>query len=128
MKGIGDYLQVHSAALSLRSKRNDILASNIANAATPNFKARDINFEDEINRAAGHRSMTGSDARNIRTAVNARPDQVLYRQPLNPSLDGNTVELNVEQMEFSENVIRYQTSLTFLNNRITGLMSAIRGE
>ncbi|MDC3314149.1 flagellar basal body rod protein FlgB [Alphaproteobacteria bacterium] len=128
MKGIGDYLQVHSAALSLRSKRNDILASNIANAATPNFKARDINFEDEINRAAGHGSMNGSDARHIRTAVNARPDQVLYRQPLNPSLDGNTVELNVEQMEFSENVIRYQTSLTFLNNRITGLMSAIRGE
>lgn len=128
MKGIGDYLQVHSAALSLRSKRNDILASNIANAATPNFKARDINFEDEINRASGHGSMNGSDSRHIRTAMNARQDQVLYRQPLNPSLDGNTVELNVEQMEFSENVIRYQTSLTFLNNRITGLMSAIRGE
>ena len=128
MKGIGDYLQVHSAALSLRSKRNDILASNIANAATPNFKARDINFEDEINRVAGYGNMDGSDARHIRTAVNGRPNQVLYRQPLNPSLDGNTVELNVEQMEFSENVMRYQTSLTFLNNRITGLMSAIRGE
>ena len=128
MKGIGDYLQVHSAALSLRSKRNDILASNIANAATPNFKARDINFDDEIKRVAGHGTLDGSDARHIRTAVNGRPNEVLYRQPLNPSLDGNTVELNVEQMEFSENVMRYQTSLTFLNNRITGLMSAIRGE
>ena len=128
MKGIGDYLQVHSAALSLRSKRNDILASNIANAATPNFKARDINFDDEIKRVAGYGTLDGSDALHIRTAVNGRPNEVLYRQPLNPSLDGNTVELNVEQMEFSENVMRYQTSLTFLNNRITGLMSAIRGE
>jgi flagellar basal-body rod protein FlgB len=128
MKGIGDYLQVHSAALSLRSKRNDILASNIANAATPNFKARDINFDDEIKRVAGYGTLDGSDARHIRKAVNGRPNEVLYRQPLNPSLDGNTVELNVEQMEFSENVMRYQTSLTFLNNRITGLLSAIRGE
>ena len=51
-----------------------------------------------------------------------------FRQPINPSLDGNTVELNVEQMEFSENVVRYQTTLEFLNKRITGLMSAIKGE
>ena len=51
-----------------------------------------------------------------------------YRTPINPSLDGNTVELSVEQMEFSENVIRYQTSLTFLNRKISGLMSAIKGE
>ena len=54
--------------------------------------------------------------------------EMLYRQPLTASKDGNTVEMNVEQMEFSENVMRYQTSLTFLNNRITGLLSAIRGE
>jgi flagellar basal-body rod protein FlgB len=53
---------------------------------------------------------------------------LLFREPVNPSLDGNTVELSVEQMEFSENVTRYQTTLTFLNNRISGLMSAIRGE
>jgi flagellar basal-body rod protein FlgB len=55
-------------------------------------------------------------------------NKMLFREPINPSLDGNTVELSVEQMEFSENVTRYQTTLTFLNNRITGLMSAIRGE
>ena len=53
---------------------------------------------------------------------------MLYRKPINPSLDGNTVELGVEQMQFSENVVRYQTTLQFLNNRISGLMSAIRGE
>ena len=53
---------------------------------------------------------------------------MLYRSPVNPSRDGNTVELNVEQMEFSENVMRYQTTLSFLNNKISGLMSAIKGE
>jgi flagellar basal-body rod protein FlgB len=55
-------------------------------------------------------------------------DRMLYRDPINPSMDGNTVEMAVEQMEFSENVIRYQTTLSFLNKRINGLMSAIRGE
>ena len=57
-----------------------------------------------------------------------RPNEVMFRQPLNPSLDGNTVEMAVEQMEFSENVVRYQTTLQFLTNKITGLMSAIKGE
>ena len=56
-----------------------------------------------------------------------RPNDVMFRQPLNPSLDGNTVEI-VEQMEFSENVVRYQTTLQFLTNKISGLMSAIKGE
>ena len=57
-----------------------------------------------------------------------RPNDVMFREPLNPSLDGNTVEMAVEQMEFSENVVRYQTTLQFLTNKISGLMSAIKGE
>ena len=60
--------------------------------------------------------------------VNPVRDRMLFRDPINPSMDGNTVEMAVEQMEFSENVIRYQTTLSFLNKRINGLMSAIRGE
>ena len=60
--------------------------------------------------------------------INPVRDRMLYRDPINPSMDGNTVEMAVEQMEFSENVIRYQTTLSFLNKRINGLMSAIRGE
>jgi flagellar basal-body rod protein FlgB len=60
--------------------------------------------------------------------VNPVRDRMLFRDPINPSMDGNTVEMAVEQMEFSENVVRYQTTLTFLNRRISGLMSAIRGE
>ena len=58
----------------------------------------------------------------------AAGDRMKYRDPVNPARDGNTVEMNVEQMEFSENVMRYQTTLTFLNNKIAGLTSAIRGE
>jgi flagellar basal-body rod protein FlgB len=62
------------------------------------------------------------------TAINPVRDRLQFRDPINPSMDGNTVELAVEQMEFSENVMRYQTTLSFLNRRISGLMSAIRGE
>ena len=113
-----DSIALHANALSLREQRNEILASNIANAATPNFKARDFDFDAELARASGQADnpVAGGDA------------QLGYRVPVNRSLDGNTVELSVEQMEFSENTLRYQTSLSFLNRRIAGLMTAIKGE
>ena len=104
------------------------MASNIANAATPNFKARDVDFSAEMAKIEPIGDLKTTDSRHLAAAVNPRPDQMLYRQPLQPSLDGNTVELSVEQMQFSENVVRYQTTLNFINNRISGLMSAIRGE
>ena len=128
MKGIGDYLNLHATALQVRSKRNKVLASNIANAATPNFKARDMNFQAEINKAEKVGPLRATDGRHFRVAMQANASGMLYRAPVSPSRDGNTVELNVEQMEFSENVMRYQTTLGFLNNKISGLMSAIKGE
>jgi flagellar basal-body rod protein FlgB len=130
MNGIGEYLDLHSTALEVRARRNKVLASNIANAATPHFKARDIDFQDEIRKAAGSSKsvVQATDAKHIQASLHGSTSDLLYRDPVNASRDGNTVEMNVEQMEFSENVIRYQTSLTFLNNKITGLMSAIRGE
>lgn len=128
MKGIGDYLNLHATALTVRAKRTQVLASNIANAATPNFKARDIDFQAMINRVEGSGPLKSTDARHFRVSMEASADRMKYRTPVNPSRDGNTVEMNVEQMEFSENVIRYQTTLTFLNNKISGLKSAIRGE
>lgn len=116
-----DSIALHANALSLREKRNEILASNIANAATPHFKARDFDFEAALARATGPAAGAG------------RPDaetdpQLGYRVPVNRALDGNTVELPVEQMEFAENTLRYQTSLNFINRRISGLMTAIKGE
>ena len=128
MSNIKEYLGFHSSALSLRAKRNDILASNIANAATPNYKARDINFATEMKKANRIGQLAVTDTSHIKVFSSSIGNKTLYRDPINPSLDGNTVELSVEQMEFSENVMKYQTTLTFLNKKISGLMSAIRGE
>ena len=128
MKTIENHLSVYSNALNLRGKRNKILASNIANAATPHFKARDIDFETEIKKREKIGDISVKHEKHFALLSKVRPNDMLFREPLNPSLDGNTVELAVEQMEFSENVVRYQTTLQFLSNKINGLMSAIRGE
>jgi len=126
MNALRQYLDFQASALDIRERRNTLLGSNIANAGTPGYKARDIDFETEL-----EAQIQGSSIK-ITNKAHLNPDspseRVLFRDPLNPSVDGNTVELSVEQMEFSENTVRYATSLTFLNNRITGLMSAIRGE
>jgi flagellar basal-body rod protein FlgB len=127
MQKIIDSLSLHASSLALRSRRNNILASNIANAATPHFKARDFNFEEALNKTQGKGTLAVTHSTHI-ISGNSITAELGYRQSLNPSYDGNTVELAVEQMEFSENVIRYQTSLEFLNRRISGLKSAIRGE
>ena len=129
MNKIASHLDFHAQALMLRSQRNEILASNIANAATPNFKARDISFEALMSKhASGNGPLKITDNEHLDSKTAIGHDRLLFRDPINPSMDGNTVELAVEQLEFSENVSRYQTSLTFLNNRISGLMAAIRGE
>ena len=128
MNKIGSYLNFHAQALELRSRRNEILASNIANAATPSFKARDLDFDAEIKRHVGIGPYRQQMSSTSRQRLPQQAIKCCFASQINPSLDGNTVELSVEQMEFSENVTRYQTTLTFLNNRITGLMSAIKGE
>jgi flagellar basal-body rod protein FlgB len=122
-----NHLNFFASALTLREQRGEMLASNIANAATPGFKARDIDFQSVLNAKVGQGSMSVSNARHF---AHAQPGagQPGYRTPVNPSLDGNTVELAVEQMEFAENSLRYQTSLTLLNRRISGLTTAIKGE
>ena len=128
MAGIKQYLEIHSAALSLRNKKNEIIASNIANAATPNYKARDLDFKSEMSRHLKTGNLTTTNERHFSLMRPVSHKGVSFKEPLQQSLDGNTVELAVEQMEFSENTIRYSTTLSFLNNKISGLMSAIRGE
>lgn len=127
MTTIRDHLGIHADALVLRERRNTVLASNVANAATPHFKARDFDFAAELARATGGGGLARTDERHFATGQSGRGG-LGYRQPVNPSLDGNTVELAVEQMQFSENAVRYQTSLSLLNRRVSGLQSAIRGE
>jgi len=128
MNKISNYLDFYSQALQIRSHRNEVLASNIANAATPHFKARDVDFNREIQRHVKEGPLRTTHDVHFPTQISPLREKLMFRQPINPSLDGNTVEMNVEQMEFSENVMRYQTTLQFLNGRISGLMSAIRGE
>lgn len=128
MNALRQHLDLHATALNLREQRNTLLSSNIANAATPGYKARDIDFERELAAMKGESPLRVSSAEHLRSFQPAQGDATMYREPLNPSVDGNTVELQVEQMEFSENTMRYMTSLTFLNSRISGLMSAIKGE
>ncbi|KQM96782.1 MULTISPECIES: flagellar basal body rod protein FlgB [unclassified Sphingomonas] len=108
---------VHGAALEVRGQRMGVLASNIANASTPGFKAKDIDF-----RAALSGVEMGGDA----DATIGR--NTLYRLPLQASLDGNTVELATEQTAFAENAVAYQTTLSFLNGRISTITRALKGE
>lgn len=108
---------VHGDALALRSQRLSLLASNIANAATPNYKARDIDFGKALEAATGGASI-----------ADAAGQALAYRVPLSPSLDGNTVELATEQTQFAENAVQYRTTLSFLEGRIATLMTALKGE
>jgi flagellar basal-body rod protein FlgB len=128
VKSIQDHLKFHSEALALRSQRNEVLASNIANAATPNFKAKDLKFDEMLNVKLGLSELKTSDPRHFPVSVGPNDEGIGFRQNITPSQDGNTVELHIEQMQFSENVMRYQTSLEFLNRKIAGLRSAIKGE
>lgn len=128
MNALKDHISFQASTLALREKRNNLLASNIANAATPNYKARDMDFDREMARLNGDSPVRMSSPRHVDSLAGSGMSGVKYRQPLNPSLDGNTVEMAVEQMEFSENSLRYMTTLTFLNKGISGLMTAIRGE
>ncbi|MDB5706641.1 MAG: flagellar basal-body rod protein FlgB [Sphingomonas bacterium] len=109
---------VHAAALQVRSQRMGLLASNIANASTPGFKAKDIDFQTALNAVE---QSGDADTNSISSAVR-------YRVPSQPSLDGNTVELSTEQTAFAENAVQYQTTLSFLNGRISQITRALKGE
>jgi flagellar basal-body rod protein FlgB len=123
---------IHDDAMILRSRRSSILASNIANADTPNYKARDVEFGAMFSQLKSESGDTlrlvGTDSRHIQTNTRSSEAALMYRNPLHPSLDGNTVDSHVEQAKFSENAIKYQTSFTFLNSKIQGIMHALRGE
>ncbi len=119
----------HEQALGLRALRSQILSSNIANADTPNYKARDIDFASELRRAGGATlSLRKTSALHQSVSTdNALGAQIKFGVSTQPTLDGNTVETDVEQAKFAENTVRYRASLTFLNGQINGLRYAIKG-
>ena len=128
MESIKKQLTFFGSALNIRNRRNDIIASNIANSATPNYKARDINFLDEFKKVTNAGDIKTTHTNHIPTKNYNISGKAFYRDPIIASLDGNTVELSVEQMQFAENTMKYQTTLRFLNSKITKMISAIRGE
>lgn len=122
---------IHADALELRSKRAELLANNLANADTPNFKAKDFDFRSTLQAALAGQSVgiaqTHERHLQLPSAVNGYQSQ--YRTPLQPDTgDGNTVDSDHEQTQFAENALEYQMSLNFMNSKIQGLVRAIRGE
>ena len=120
-------LELYSDSLGIREQRSKLIAGNIANASTPEFKARDISFKDAIDRATEEQTPVLK-THNQHFDINDDYVDIGYRQPVQAAEDGNTVEMSVEQVQFSENVTRYQISLALLNKKISGLMTAIKGE
>ena len=140
---IDEFLATHADALQLRARRTQVLATNIANADTPNYKARDLAFAEvlkDVNKSSAGNSprshqlkLSGSsmhltDSRHIASTNSTANAQLLYRQPEEASLDGNTVDKDLEQARFAENTVRYQATLSFINSRVSGLMRALKGE
>ncbi len=127
------YLGVHAQALPLRSQRTEVLAANIANADTPGYRARDVDFKSALAAASNAQNagqMKTTQSRHISTAqLNGTPaGELKYRTPLAPALDGNTVDTQLEQAAFAENSVRYQATLSFLSSKFRGLMTAITGQ
>lgn len=133
---LGDTLSFHGDALKLRAERQRVLAANIANADTPNYKAMDFDFKSALQNAisppAGKTAAAGAlrtDARHIATSTLALPGVDLqYRTPNQLSIDGNSVEMDTERASFADNAVRYEASLRFLNSQIKALTMAIQGQ
>lgn len=132
--GFDNALGIHEQALSLRSTRTDLLARNIANADTPGYHARDIDFAAELNKAMGGSELQTSVAMRVTNnrhqgaAEGTVEINRQYRVPLVPSFDGNTVDAQTEQAAFAENNVQFLASLRFLDGRFRSLLTAIKGE
>ena len=136
-------LGVHEQALYLRSRRAEVLGNNLANVDTPNFKARDVDFSSLLEQAK-QQSQSGvssaratelsasqplrTDARHMSFAFSDGESDLLYTEPSQPSIDGNTVEEHQEMARFAKNSMDFEASLYFLNSKFKGLQTAINGQ
>lgn len=132
---LNTYLGVQPEALQLQSRRMEVIADNLANVDTPGYKARDIDFQAALAAATG----AAAGAQSPVTLAATQPDDIggggsgagavelKYRVPLAPSLDGNTVDSEIEKADFAKTAVRYQATLAFISNRLANLMTAITG-
>jgi flagellar basal-body rod protein FlgB len=130
---LDEYMRFNEAALNIRSNRQQVLASNIANADTPNYKARDIDFSSALANAVslGKGGMATTAANHMAAAKDGAtmPDgtPLLYRNVAQGSVDGNTVDMDVERNQFADNALRYEAGITIINHQIRGILAAIQG-
>jgi flagellar basal-body rod protein FlgB len=135
---LDDYLNFNQAALNLRSQRQQVLASNIANADTPNYKARDFDFNTALQGVLA-RSDPNASQPLATTAPQHFPSPqqdgntladgtvLQYRGTVQGAVDGNTVDMDVERNQFADNAVRYEAGLTLINTQIKNMMAAIQG-
>ncbi len=126
-------LGMHESALKLRAERASVLSSNLVNADTPGYKARDFDFHQALSSQMSGKSVANMNATRsghiqFSEGMNRAQHDFMYRVPTQPSIDGNTVEENVEHSEFMKNSLEFQTAFTLLNSKFKGLSKAIRGE
>lgn len=127
-------LGVHESAMLLRTQRAEILANNLANVDTPNFKARDIDFKTVLQNQMASKQQaslglnTTSSGHVHGLSAFVEDPNLLYREPSQPSIDGNTVDIHQEQAEFMKNALDFQASFRFLNGKFKSLTGAIKGE
>jgi len=126
-------LNFHHQALSLRAARQELLSSNVANADTPNFKAKDIDFASVLHEKLSLTTNLNKVGLNKTSSMHINSaaqgvfgDNILYRVPLQPSADGNTVDMDMERTRFADNAIKYDASITFLNNEFRNLTMAMQ--
>jgi flagellar basal-body rod protein FlgB len=130
---IDEMFRFQQTALNLRSARQELIASNIANADTPNYKAKDIDFANALRGALAGTTeklpMTVSAPDHLRgnagESVMGAPVQ--YRVPLQPSADGNTVDMDVERAQFADNALRYEASVRFISGKGKDVLDALQG-
>jgi len=125
-------LQFHQNALNVRAFRQQLLASNIANADTPGYKARDIDFAAALSDAGAGRalsaaSLSKTEQGHLGGSKADEPAAVLYRTVQQPSIDGNTVDMDMERNRFADNAVHYDANLTFLNSQIKLMLAALQG-
>lgn len=129
MAGLDPLFGIHADALQFQRQRMEVLAANIANADTPGYQAKDLDFQAALAAAQSTPAApTSTNARHLPIASAAETAARVWRVPTQPSLDGNTVELQVEQAKFADAAMHYKASLSFLDSRIKSLLTAITGQ
>lgn len=129
MNLLNQALGVHEQALQVKSRRLEVLAQNIANADTPHYKARDIDFKAVMKETQYQETaMKATSQGHFAVGQGLNADGMRYRTPFNTSFDGNTVEMSVEQAQYGKAAADYQATLQFLESRVSGVRKALRGD